>query len=166
MCIPSLSIRIKCNNSIHRRAKRDVTLPLHHPVKSANPSAPPLTALELPKGTTFYVGIAGYNQDARRWGDDAREFRPERWLELEGGADDASNPNRRDGEAALPKAVVDAPSPGIYGRLMTFFGGPRSCMGMRFSILEMSELTLFILLSFAELTSLSLSLLRHGQRSP
>ena len=97
MCIPSLSIRIKCNNGIHRRAKRDVTLPLHHPVTSVNPNAPPLTALELPKGTTFYVGIAGYNQDARRWGDDAREFRPERWLELEGGVDDASNPKFRTG---------------------------------------------------------------------
>ena len=42
-------------------------------------------------------------------------FRPERWMSI---PDDARS------------------VPGVWGNLMTFAGGPRACIGFRFSLLE------------------------------
>jgi cytochrome P450 len=37
-----------------------------------------------------------------------------------------------------PKATLDAQSniPGVWGNLLTFLGGPRACIGYRFSLIE------------------------------
>ncbi|KAF8703655.1 cytochrome p450, partial [Rhizoctonia solani] len=53
------------------------------------------------------------------WGDDAEEFRPERWL----------NP--------LPQSVSKGGIPGVYSSMMTFGAGPRSCIGYKFAVLEL-----------------------------
>ena len=44
------------------------------------------------------------------WGEDANEWKPERWL------------------SPLPVSVTDAKIPGVYSNLMTFMGGGRACM--------------------------------------
>ncbi|EEB89035.1 hypothetical protein MPER_12922 [Moniliophthora perniciosa FA553] len=37
----------------------------------------------------------------------------------------------------LPSSVIDAHIPGVYSHLMTFIAGQRSCIGFKFSQLEM-----------------------------
>ncbi|KAF8671514.1 cytochrome p450 [Rhizoctonia solani] len=53
------------------------------------------------------------------WGDDAEEFRPERWLN------------------SLPQSVSKGGIPGVYSSMMTFGAGPRSCIGYKFAVLEL-----------------------------
>ena len=63
----------------------------------------------VPKGTTIYLAPWATNRDPKLWGEDAEEFRPDRWLnDASGGAE--SN----------------------YA-FMTFVHGPRSCIGEKFA---------------------------------
>ena len=55
--------------------------------------------IPVPKGTTIYVAIRASNLDKRIWGEDALEWKPERWL------------------SPLPESVVNARIPGIYSHL-------------------------------------------------
>jgi cytochrome P450 len=49
------------------------------------------------------------------WGDDAAEFKPERW-------------------ESIPEKASNIP--GVWSNLLTFLGGPRACIGYRFSLVE------------------------------
>lgn len=69
------------------------------------------------KGQTFLIPISAINRSQKIWGPDAKEFRPERWLDSE-----------------LPEAVSTIP--GVWGNMLTFLGGPRACIGYRFSLIE------------------------------
>ncbi|KAH7101181.1 cytochrome P450 [Auriculariales sp. MPI-PUGE-AT-0066] len=109
-----------------RIAKQDTVLPLLWPVKSTNGTE--LNELVVPKGTPVHIAIHAANVEPRIWGADAHVWRPERWT-----------------DAPLPKSVSDARLPGIYSNMMSFLGGPRACLGFRFSQLEM-KLILFVLL--------------------
>ena len=53
----------------------------------------------IPAGTTVVVGIRSANLNTAVWGEDAREFKPERWL------------------SPLPASVTDARIPGVYSNL-------------------------------------------------
>merc|ERR1712019_94271 len=55
----------------------------------------------------------------RIWGDDAQEFRPERWLEMQ-----------------VPKSPYENP---------VFHAGPRECLGKRLALVEMKALLLTII---------------------
>ena len=55
--------------------------------------------IPIPKDTTVCVGIASTNCNKAIWGEDAGEWKPERWL------------------APLPTGVTDARMPGIYSNL-------------------------------------------------
>ncbi|KAK7681425.1 hypothetical protein QCA50_015517 [Cerrena zonata] len=101
---------------ITREAKRDFVLPVSDAVIGVNGTA--MREIPVPKGTTIYIGLRASNLDKRLWGDDALEFKPERWL------------------SPLPATVTDARIPGVYSNLMTFNGGGRSCIGFKFSQLE------------------------------
>ena len=59
--------------------------------------------IPIAKGTTIYIGIRASNLDKRTWGEDALEWKPERWL----------NP--------LPDTLKDARIPGVYSNLYVFF---------------------------------------------
>lgn len=109
-----------------RRAFRDTTLPLSQPMRGSDGSM--LSHIPIPKGTNVLVGVRACNRNKALWGEDAEEWKPERWL------------------APLPKAVEDASIPGVYSNLyansvscgavhvltvlrsMTFVGGGRSCV--------------------------------------
>jgi len=71
------------------------------------------------KNTNVYVQIYNLNRDPSIWGTDAAEWKPERWL------------------APLPESVANANIQGVYANTMTFIGGPRSCIGFKFLLLEM-----------------------------
>ena len=64
--------------SCHIRAKKDAVLPVSEPIIAADGSI--IRELPVPKGTTIYIAIRASNLDKRIWGEDALEFKPERWL--------------------------------------------------------------------------------------
>ncbi|KAF2800716.1 cytochrome P450 3A4 [Melanomma pulvis-pyrius CBS 109.77] len=76
----------------------------------------------VPKGTiTFIVPIAT-NRLPQLWGDDAEEFKPERWIDAESGR--ATNNGGADSNYSF----------------LTFLHGPRSCIGEKFARAEMRAL--------------------------
>jgi cytochrome P450 len=53
----------------------------------------------VPKNTNVIVSILNSNRDPETWGDDALQWKPERWL------------------APLPQSSIDAEIPGVYSHL-------------------------------------------------
>jgi cytochrome P450 len=64
-----------------------------------------VTQIPIPKGTNIIISIMGCNHNPKIWGDDAYEWKPERWLE----------PTRDE--------VLQAKIPGIYSNLWVFVSG-------------------------------------------
>ena len=79
------------------RTKEDVVLPLLWPIKAAD-GKDEIKEIYLRKNTNVIISIIGINRDKRVWGDDAEEWKPERWLQ------------------PLPDAVREAPIPGVYSK--------------------------------------------------
>ncbi|EIM84054.1 cytochrome P450 [Stereum hirsutum FP-91666 SS1] len=137
---------------VRRVATQDRTIPLSTPIK--RPGHEPLTALTIPTGTTLFVGIAAANRDRSIWGDDALEWKPERWLT---GAETLNNGS--DQSLPLPATTgisisVNGPAkgerlPGIYAGMLSFFGGGRSCVGYRFAQLEIKIILAILLTRFS-----------------
>jgi len=120
--MPYLNAVIKETLRIHssvtdiiRQASEDNVLPLSTPIVGA--SGTTYRELHIPKGTFVHASTFGYNINQDVWGSDAQVFRPERWLEQ----DDSKV------ETSL----------GVYGNLLTFSAGARSCIGWRFAIIEL-----------------------------
>ncbi|KAJ3508641.1 hypothetical protein NLJ89_g5643 [Agrocybe chaxingu] len=114
-----------------RTTRADTILPLATPVKGTN--GEDIYELPLPTGTPVFVSVISSNTNPRLWGPDSYEWKPERWL----------NP--------LPESLVNARIPGVYSHLLTFIGGGRSCIGFKFSQLEM-KVALALLLEKLEFT--------------
>ncbi|TBU46705.1 cytochrome P450 [Dichomitus squalens] len=113
---------------IFREAQRDMILPLSEPIRGLDGTL--MTEIPVPKGTVVHVGVLGSNMNRRTWGEDAWEWKPERWL------------------APLPEAVAEAHIPGVYSNLMTFIGGGRACIGFKFSQLEMKVVLSLLVSTF------------------
>jgi cytochrome P450 len=77
----------------------------------------PTDGIRIRKGTYVHIPIEGLNMSKDIWGKDAREFNPDRWMDL-------------------PESARPPTHPGL-ANLMTFSFGPHSCPGWKFSILEM-----------------------------
>ncbi|PAV21767.1 cytochrome P450 [Pyrrhoderma noxium] len=105
-------------SSVIREALKDTVIPLQFPIRSRDGSSE-IDEVFVPKGTEIYISILAANRSKRIWGEDAEEWKPSRWLE------------------ALPKSISDAHVPGVYSPMMTFAGGGRSCIGFKFSEMEM-----------------------------
>ncbi|CAE6391360.1 unnamed protein product, partial [Rhizoctonia solani] len=106
---------------MERVALKDWVVPLRYPLKGKDGNT--ITDIKVKKGTSIYVSFRGANRCKETWGEDADEFKPERWLKF------------------LPNSVYEAKTSGIYSSMMTFSAGPRSCIGFKFSLLELSKLT-------------------------
>ncbi|KZV75347.1 cytochrome P450 [Peniophora sp. CONT] len=100
---------------LRRRARQDHLLPLQEPVTDVTGKL--ATEVFVPKGTSILCNIAAVNVAPFIWGEDAQEWKPERWL----------------GDSPHTGARV----PSVYGNMLTFAGGARSCIGFKFSLLEM-----------------------------
>ena len=61
-----------------------------------------ITEIFVPAGTEMVIGILPINRDKAIWGEDAEEFKPERWM------------------SSLPSSVIDARIPGVYANLWVF----------------------------------------------
>ncbi|KAM5545439.1 hypothetical protein V8D89_000477 [Ganoderma adspersum] len=116
-----------------RVAVKDTVIPLATPIRGRDGTI--MNQLVVAKGTSMILHYQAANNAPELWGDDAHEWKPERWL------------------SPLPKAVEDAHIPGVYSNLMTFAAGSRACIGFMFSQVETKVVLATLLPAFAfELT--------------
>ncbi|KAG8894960.1 hypothetical protein FRB99_000831 [Tulasnella sp. 403] len=114
--------------STPRCADKDDVVPLSTPFVDRN--GVEHTEFRMPKGEPIFIPIMCMNRDKNIWGEDALEFRPERWL--------SGDTHPRSGEI-----------PGVFAGVMTFIGGPRACIGYRMALMEMKVLTFVLLRSIS-----------------
>ncbi|KAJ7154082.1 cytochrome P450 [Mycena filopes] len=124
--------------STGRIAMRDDIIPLGTPFTDLKGKIH--DSIRVRKGSIITIPILSLNRDVEIWGPDAMEFVPERW------------------ETASSNTI-----PGVWGHMLTFLGGPRSCIGFRFSLIEMKAL-LFTLIRTLEF-SLAVPLEDVGKKS-
>ncbi|KAJ3743764.1 cytochrome P450 [Lentinula detonsa] len=127
VCRETLRLFAPASNVV-RFARKDAVIPLHKPIIGIDGSE--MREVAVPRGTTIFVSIFNANRNPDFWGEDANEWKPERWL------------------SPLPESLVDARIPGVYSHLMTFIGGGRSCIGFKFSQLEMKVVISTLVESF------------------
>ncbi|KAJ3929248.1 MAG: cytochrome P450 [Lentinula lateritia] len=111
-----------------RLSTEDAIIPLSRPMRGADGTE--FTEIFLPKATTVVISILNANRNPELWGPDVLEWKPERWL------------------SPLPESVVNSKMPGVYSHLMTFSGGSRSCIGFKFSQLEMKVVIAMLVENF------------------
>jgi cytochrome P450 len=58
-----------------------------------------MSSIHVAKGTNVFIGLMECNRDKLIWGDDALEWKPERWLK------------------PLPESVTAARVPGVYANM-------------------------------------------------
>ncbi|KAE9401520.1 cytochrome P450 [Gymnopus androsaceus JB14] len=114
--------------TILRRSTEDVVVPISRPVRGKDGTE--ITEVFLPKSTPVVISLLNANRSPELWGPDVLEWKPERWL------------------SPLPDSVTDSKSPGVYSHLMTFSGGSRSCIGFKFSQLEMKAVISMLMENF------------------
>nr|BAK09473.1 cytochrome P450 [Postia placenta] len=109
---------------LSRTTRKSTVLPLEFPVRSA--SGQEVTSVPLPENTTVIISILAANHNKEIWGEDASDWRPERWL-------------TSTGERILPGNRDGIKYPGVYASMMTFLGGGRACIGFKFAEMEMNQ---------------------------
>ncbi|KIM45089.1 hypothetical protein M413DRAFT_441752 [Hebeloma cylindrosporum] len=131
--MPYLSAVIKESMRFHpalyqnyRQAANDDILPLSKPIKTTDGRT--INELPIPKGMKVILSIAAYNRNTEIFGEDAHVYNPERWFRKSGGK--------------------KGPTLGVYGNLLTFAGGVRTCIGWRFALYEVMALTVEIVNNF------------------
>ncbi|KAJ6557025.1 cytochrome P450 [Mycena vulgaris] len=98
-----------------RVAVADAVIPITEGIKTSTEGV--ITQIPVRKGQLVTLAIASFQRLESFWGADSQEFKPQRWLE--------GSPYK--GETSV----------GPYANLLSFLGGPRTCLGWRFAILEM-----------------------------
>ncbi|KAJ7764245.1 cytochrome P450 [Mycena metata] len=98
-----------------RIAREDTVIPLSEKITLS--TGEDISEIFIEKGQIVSIAIASFQRLESRWGKDAHEFNPNRWLQ--GSAYSG-------GEALGP-----------YANLLSFLGGPHNCLGWRFAISEM-----------------------------
>ncbi|KIY62983.1 cytochrome P450 [Cylindrobasidium torrendii FP15055 ss-10] len=104
--------------------KADI-LPLSEPIIDRSGEA--LDGIPVQAGDLVAISLLSMNTDTKLWGEDALEFKPERW--------------------EAPPTEISA-IPGVWSNVMTFLGGPRACIGYRFSIVEAKAIVFTLLRAF------------------
>ncbi|EGG12967.1 cytochrome P450 monooxygenase [Melampsora larici-populina 98AG31] len=82
--------------------------------------------IHIAAGEEIIISISAFNLSKDVFGPDAEVFRPDRWIE-------------KDPVGSLP---------GIWSGLLTFLGGPRACIGYRFTLMELKVLVAVIICHF------------------
>ncbi|KAI0791591.1 cytochrome P450 [Irpex lacteus] len=108
-----------------RMAMKDDVIPLNTPFVDRNGVVQ--DAIHIKKGDTILIPMQAVNRWKPYWGQDAAEFRPERWEQ--------------------PPETISS-IPGVFGNILSFLGGPRACIGYRFSLVEMKALLFTLVRSF------------------
>lgn len=108
-------------NNVLRESLRLYSPSLNLPREAAEDIV--IAGVQIPKGTTVTMIPAMIQQNPLVWGQDADEFKPDRWNSL---SSDASSP---------------------YA-MTAFSGGPRVCIGRSFAYLEMKAVLVELLRNF------------------
>lgn len=82
---------------LYPRARKDMVVPLSIPIKGNDGAE--VREIHIPNGTGIVIGVVGTNSNPEIWGDDAYEWKPDRWL------------------SPLPDTVIQAHYPGIYSNM-------------------------------------------------
>ncbi|KAI0644158.1 cytochrome P450 [Trametes meyenii] len=121
-CVVRESLRVHAPvPRTERIAIHDVAVPLDTPFKDVHGNLQ--HTLKVLKGCFVNIPILAIHRSKTVWGEDALEFKPERW--------------ERPPEAA-------SSTPGVWSHLFTFLGGAHACIGYRFSLVE-TKAFLFVL---------------------
>ncbi|EJF55963.1 cytochrome P450 [Dichomitus squalens LYAD-421 SS1] len=108
-----------------RVATKDDIIPVGTPFTDRNGEVQ--DSIKINGGESIIVPIATLNRLRSIWGEDSYEFKPERW----------EHP---------PEVISNIP--GVWGHIFTFLGGPRACIGYRFSLVEMKALLFTLVRAF------------------
>ncbi|GAA6010303.1 hypothetical protein JCM11491_006257 [Sporobolomyces phaffii] len=100
-----------------RHAAQDDLIPLSRPIASQSDPNKTISHVPVKKGQILFIPITAVNHSKQVFGDDAGDFRPERWLGEEG--------DKIQGKV------------GVWSSMLTFLAGPRSCIGYKFALLEL-----------------------------
>ncbi|KAL1939460.1 hypothetical protein VTO73DRAFT_10016 [Trametes versicolor] len=132
MALPYLDMVIREALRVHapvprsmRVAMKDDMIPLSAPFTDRNGNVQ--DHVKVLAGSPIVIPILTLNRSKAIWGEDAHEFRPERW-------------------ESPPDTVSSIP--GVWGHMLTFLGGPRACIGYRFSLVEMKALIFTLVRAF------------------
>lgn len=82
---------------------QDTVLPLQFPVKDVQ-TGKEIREIFVQKGTSVYIGLGATNRSTALWGEDAAEFKPERWM----------------GHHAHESTVEQIKTPGIFSNMCVF----------------------------------------------
>ncbi|KAG6330483.1 hypothetical protein ID866_8607 [Astraeus odoratus] len=110
-----------------RIATEDDVIPLSEPVRTR--SGKVVDSISVAKGTHIRISIPCINRSNSIWGPDAKEFRPERWLEEDG----------------IPKKAQEIQA---YRHILTFSDGPRTCLGKGFAVAEFKAVLIVLIKNF------------------
>lgn len=106
-----------------RRTTEAASIPLQFPVRSA--SGEKIDAVHVAKSQRLVISIIAANHNQAVWGEDASEWKPDRWLKSSQGV----TPGEKDGVKYS----------GVYSSMMTFLAGNRSCIGFKFAEMEIKD---------------------------
>ncbi|GJE92602.1 cytochrome P450 [Phanerochaete sordida] len=114
-----------------REATRDDVVPVSGPLKRTLKDGrvveERVSQIAVPKGTFVHVPIEGFNLDKGLWGESAWKFDPDRWNDL-------------------PETIKALP--GLYQHTLTFSAGPRACIGVRMSVIELKSFLFALVTKF------------------
>ncbi|KAG2121145.1 cytochrome P450 [Suillus cothurnatus] len=118
--------------TLSRRTISAASVPLQFPVRSV--SGKEINNIPVAKHQAVVISILAANHNQAVWGEDASEWKPERWLNST--------------QAGLKDGVRYT---GVYSSMMTFLAGNRSCIGLKFAEMEIKDVlaTLVLDIHFA-----------------
>ncbi|KAG8214362.1 cytochrome P450 [Butyriboletus roseoflavus] len=113
------------------QAIEDDVIPLSEPVRTKTGQL--VDSLTIAKDTLITVSMESMNRSAAMWGEDAKMFRPSRWLE---------DAHGQDGIPAKAKEIQG------HRHLLTFVDGPRTCLGKNFAVTEFKAVLTVLVKNF------------------
>ncbi|KAI0319080.1 cytochrome P450 [Amylostereum chailletii] len=108
-----------------RVAGQDDVIPLASPVTTK--TGEEISSIPVKKGQYIHISICGYNRLPSVWGDDAHEWNPDRFLNMD---------------------KAKQTSVGVYANLLNFSAGIRGCIGWRFAVIEMQAIAATLIENF------------------
>ncbi|TEB34532.1 cytochrome P450 [Coprinellus micaceus] len=112
-----------------RVPRENTVLPVSKPIRTTKGEF--ISEVVVPKGTVVVCSVFQSNQNPDIWGEDAKEWKPERWA------------------SPLPESVNEAKISGVYSNLMTFSAGGRACIGFKFAELELKVMLSILVEAFS-----------------